>query len=123
MRETIFWKVIVICLGIISLSTGLLDGSEFWTSYVFDIAGPAWCYILIRGQYKSKNATFLSLKFSPELAFFLIVIICFIIETMQFLKLYDSTFDPYDLLSYFSGTFVVYLVDKWFNMREKNIKE
>lgn len=117
-KETVFWKISIILLGSIGLSTGLFKLSEFWTSYVLDIVGPAWIYILIRGQYQSKNATFLSLKFSPELAFALIAGICFIIEIMQFFNLYNSTFDPYDFLSYFSGIFIIYLIDKWFIKRE-----
>jgi len=99
------------------ISTGIIKGSGFWTSYVLDITGPAWCYILIRGQYKSRSAKFLTIRFSPELAFLLIIGICFIVETLQFFKVYTSTFDLYDLLAYFSGTFIVYLVDKYFNLR------
>lgn len=118
-HETKFWKATVIMLGLVSLSTGLLKLSVFWTSYVLDIAGPAWCYALIRGQYKSKDATFLTLKFSPELALIIILGICFIVEIMQFFKIYESTYDPYDFLSYFSGTFVIYLIDKWLLLKRK----
>lgn len=117
--ETIFWKIAIIILGIVSLLTGIIKPSELWTSYLLDITGPAWIYILIRGQYKSQKATFLTIKFSPELALFLIVGICFAIETMQLLKLYESTFDPWDYLAYFSGTFLIYLIDTQINKKGK----
>lgn len=111
-RQVRFWKTSVIILGIISLSTGLYKGSGFWTSYVLDITGPAWGYVLIRAQYRLNSERFMNIRFSPEIAFLVIVGICFIIETMQFFEIYNSTFDPYDLLSYFSGIFVVYVIDK-----------
>ncbi len=48
------WKISLILLGIISLSTGLSKRPGFWTSYVLDMTGPAWNYILIRGQYSAQ---------------------------------------------------------------------
>lgn len=115
----LFWKIALISLGIISLSTGILKGPACWTGYMLDITGPAWGYILIRGQYNSKNATFLSIKFSEESAFILIVSICYIIEAMQYFELYDSTFDPYDFIAYSSGIFIVYLIEKiWIRERK-----
>ena len=36
------WKVVLIVLGIISLSSGLIRSPGFWSSYLLDIAGPAW---------------------------------------------------------------------------------
>ena len=108
----IFWKIVVIILGLISLSTGIIKGPGFWTSYALDITGPAWGYALIRVQYKSKNQTFFNIKFTPEIAFLLIVGICFIVESLQFFEIYDSTFDLFDFLAYFSGAFSIYVIDK-----------
>jgi hypothetical protein len=122
-KQAKFWKTSVILLGIISLSTGLYKGSGFWSSYVLDIAGPAWGYVLIRAQYRLNSERFMNIRFSPEIAFLVIVGICFIIEAMQFFEIYNSTFDPYDLLSYFSGVLVVYLVDKNFNKRKNGIQQ
>jgi hypothetical protein len=110
--QTKFWKGMVIVLGIISLSTGLFSVSKFWSSYVLDLVGPAWGYVLIRVQYRMDSERFMKIRFSPEMALLSIISICFIIEAMQYYNLYYSTFDPYDLLAYFSGTFVVYLIDK-----------
>ena len=46
-KETIFWKITLILLCLTGLSTGIFKIPGFWTSYVLDIVGPAWCYILI----------------------------------------------------------------------------
>jgi hypothetical protein len=108
----IYWKIALILLGLISLSTGLSKRPGFWTSYVLDMAGPAWNYILIRGQYSAKQ-TFFSLRLSPELALFLIAGICFLIETSQFFKLYKAHFDPWDYLAYISILIPCYLIDKY----------
>ena len=111
-KRTSFWKIILILLGLISLSTGILKVSGFWTSYVLDIAGPAWIYVLIRVKYRGSTDQFLGIYFSPELALFLIISICFTIEAMQFFDVYPSTFDPYDLLAYCSGILIFYTIDK-----------
>ena len=108
----ISWKFSLILLGAISLSTGLSKRPGFWTSYVLDMAGPAWNYILIRGQYSDKQ-TFFFFRFSPEFALLLIVGICFLIETSQFFKLYTAHFDPWDYLAYVSILIPVYLIDKY----------
>jgi len=109
--KAIFWKITLICFGLIALSSGLFKESKFWSGYVLDIAGPAWMYMLIRGQYNSKGR-FLNIKFSPELALFLIITLSFSIEIMQYLEVYNATYDPFDFLAYLSGTLVIYLIDK-----------
>ena len=107
-----FWKVLVILLGIVSLSSGLVKSPGFWSSYLLDIVGPAWGYVLIRAQYKGGSQRFINIRFSAEGAFLLVIGISFGIETLQYFEVYPSTFDPYDLLSYFSGALVVYIMDK-----------
>jgi len=109
----LFWKVTLILLGTISLSVGILKLGVFWTSYMLDIAGPAWGYVLIRGQYNSANSSFFSVKFSPQLAASVTLGICFLIETGQYFKLYLSTFDPYDYLAYCSLVLPLFIIDKW----------
>lgn len=122
LNATYFWKISLILLCLIGLSTGLMSSAGFWTSYVLDIAGPAWCYILIRAQYKSTGSTFLSIKFTPEIAAILIVGICAIIETSQYFHLYDAHFDPYDYLAYVSGVIPFYIIDKWnLTIKKKNL--
>jgi len=41
-----------------------------------------------------------------------IIIICFLSETAQFLKLYAAHFDPFDYLAYISGIIPVYIFEK-----------
>jgi hypothetical protein len=109
----IFWKIAIIMLGIIGLSTGLSRSPGFWTSYVLDMVGPAWNYILIRSIYTSKNDTFFSIKFSPESAVIVIIGICFLVEIGQYFNLYTAHFDPYDFLAYISLILPCYILDKW----------
>ena len=110
-NKTIFWKITLICFGLIALSSGVFKESNFWSGYVLDIAGPAWIYMLIRAQYNSKGK-FFNIKFSPELALFLIITLSFATEIMQYFEVYNSTYDPFDFLAYVSGTFVIYIIDK-----------
>jgi len=117
--KTTFWKITLIVLCLIGLSTGILRFNTFWTSYVLDIVGPAWIYILIRVQYRSKKSTFLSFNFSPEGAAFLIIGVCYIIETSQYFKIYDSWFDPYDYIAYISAIIPVFAIDKLIHKKEK----
>jgi len=111
-QSIFFWKILLIILGLTALSTGLLKSTGFLTSYMLDIVGPAWIYILIRVQYKSDGSTFLTFQFSPEKALLLVTGICYIIETSQYFQLYAAHFDPYDYLAYISGVLPVYLIDK-----------
>ena len=106
------WKIIIVVLGVIGLSTCLIRTPGFWTSYVLDIVGPAWNYVLLRGQYSSSRS-FLSLKLTPETAALLILVICFLIETSQYYELYNAHFDPYDYIAYISALLPCYVIDKW----------
>jgi hypothetical protein len=118
---TVFWKFLLIFLGLLVLSSGLISSPGFWSSYLLDISGPAMVYVLLRARYKSGNHTFLTLKFSPETALQIVILICFLIETSQYFKLYPSHFDLFDYLAYISGVLVVYVLDKWiFRIPERN---
>ncbi|MFC2088902.1 hypothetical protein ACFLSX_04810 [Calditrichota bacterium] len=111
-KETFAWKITIIILGLIGLSTGVVKFNSFWTSYVLDIVGPAWNYILFRGLYSSKQSGFLSINFTPESALITILGICFIIETSQYFNIYNATFDSYDYLAYISVIVPIYLIDR-----------
>ena len=112
-RIMLFWKITLILSGSTVLTTCLIKIPGFWSSYVLDMVGPAMGYILLRVQYTSKQSTFLSFKFTPELAALLIVGICFVIETSQYFKLYEAHFDVYDYIAYISLLVPCYLIDKW----------
>jgi len=112
-RVILFWKITVILLGSTVLATCMIRIPGFWSSYVLDMAGPAMGYIILRVQYTSKESTFLSFKFTPELAALLIFGICFLIETSQFFRIYESHFDPFDYIAYVTLLFPCFLIDKW----------
>ena len=107
------WKIAIMLFGTIALLSGLVKDPGFWSSYVLDIVGPAWNYILLRGLYTSNKSTFMSLKFTPETAAFIIFGTCVLVETAQYFKLYDAYFDPYDFLAYVSLLLPCYLLDKY----------
>lgn len=117
-KATLFWKVVLIGLGLISLSTGFLKSPGFWWGYVLDIAGPARAYVLLRAQYKAGNSGFLTIRFIPEMTLVIIIAICYLIEAAQYLNIYNAHFDPYDFLEYISGILPVYLVDKLLKFSE-----
>jgi hypothetical protein len=117
---TVFWKLLLIFLGFLVLLSGVLRSPGFWSSYLLDISGPAMVYVLLRARYKTGSPTFLTIRFSPEIALQIVVIICFLIETSQYFRLYPSHFDPFDFLAYISGVAIVYALDKWvFRIPEK----
>ena len=107
------WKITLILLGTTGLLTSVVKAPGFWSSYVLDMVGPAWNYILLRGLYSPKNSSFLSLQFTPGKAALLILGICFLIETSQYFEIYGAHFDPYDYVAYGSLLLPVYLIDKW----------
>jgi len=107
------WKIAIMLFGTIALLSGLVKDPGFWSSYVLDIVGPAWNYILLRGLYTSNKSTFMSLKFTPETAAFIIFGTCVLVKTTQYFKLYNAHFDPYDYLAYGSLLLPCYLLDKY----------
>ena len=110
---TLGWKVALIALGTIGLLSGLIKKPGFWSSYLLDMVGPAWIYILLRVLYTSGSSSFLSLKLTPIAAFLSIFGICATIETSQYFKIYDAHFDPYDYIAYTSLLLPIYLLDKY----------
>jgi len=106
------WKISLIVFATLGLLTCFIPYPGFWTSYVLDIVGPAWGYILFRGTYSPGKSSFLAIKFTPEAAVLLVFGICIVIETSQYFQLYDAHFDPYDYVAYFSLLFPCYLADK-----------
>ena len=84
----------------------------FWSSYVLDIVGPAWNYILLRGLFSKKQPAMLSRYLSPDAAVIVLASAAFLIEGAQYLRLYDATYDPYDLIAYVSLLLPCYAIDK-----------
>ncbi len=99
----------VLCAA--GLSTIWIDLGSFWKGYVLDITGPAWSYILFRLLYRSRVENAWTRFFTPVRTFVIFVIVCFGIEGAQYLKLYDSTYDPWDLLAYISILVPLFILD------------
>lgn len=106
-----YWAITMIILLGTGLSTIWFDLGAFWKGYVLDMAGPAWAYILFRNLFMSKVNNIWTRFFTPTRTFILFLIVCYGIETLQYLKIYDSTFDFWDLLAYISILIPLFLVD------------
>ena len=107
-----YWAVALLFLCIIGLSTIWIDFGRFWKGYLLDIAGPAWNYILFRGLFTYKTNNSWTRFFTPNRTLVIFLIVCFGIETLQYFKIYDSTFDPWDFLAYISVLVPLFLIDK-----------
>jgi len=64
------------------------------------MTGPAWNYILFRGLFTAEANNAWTDFFTPVRTLVIFLLVCFGIESMQYLKIYDSTFDTWDLLPY-----------------------
>lgn len=108
-----YWKAALVTLGAVALASALVRGRGFWSSYVLDIVGPAWIYILVRGQFSRKQPAMLSALLSPGGALAIVLAACFLIEAAQYLRLYDARFDRLDLVAYVSLVLPCYMVERW----------
>ncbi|MEN8221789.1 MAG: hypothetical protein ABFR36_00910 [Acidobacteriota bacterium] len=106
-----WWAAAIVVLGTTGLSTIWLNFGAFWKGYVLDIMGPAWNYILFRGLYTAWADNAWTRFFTPVRTFIIFILVCFGIETMQYFKIYESTFDPYDLLAYVSILIPLFILD------------
>lgn len=108
-----WWALALVILTATGLSTHWLRLGDFWTGYVLDITGPAWTYVLVRGLYTRWADNRWTRFFTPNKTVLVIGGAAFAIEAMQYLALYDSTFDPWDLVAYASLLVPIFLVDRW----------
>jgi hypothetical protein len=106
-----YWAAALVVFGVAGLSTIWVDLGGFWKGYMLDIAGPAWNYILFRGLFTSYRENTWTRFFTPKRTFVIFIIVCFGIEGMQYFKLYNATFDPWDLLAYVSLIIPLFLLD------------
>jgi hypothetical protein len=114
-----YWAAALIILGITGISTTWIDLGSFWKGYVLDMTGPAWNYILFRGLFTAKADNAWTRFFTPWTTFLIFLAVCFGIEAMQYFELYDSTFDPWDLLAYVSLLTPIFLMDVYFFTKQK----
>jgi hypothetical protein len=115
-----YWALALLIFGVTGLSTIWIDFGAFWKGYVLDMAGPAWNYILFRGLYTTKANNMWTRFFTPIRTVIIFLLVCFVIETLQYFNIYDSTFDVWDLLAYCSILIPLFLIDIRLNRKEKN---
>lgn len=112
-RYAPYWAIVMILLGITGVSTTWFDFGPFWRGYVLDICGPAWNYILFRGLFSAYRENRWTRVFTPWRTFLIFVLVCIVIEAMQYLGWYDATFDPWDLVAYVSLLIPLFLLDSF----------
>jgi len=106
-----YWAAALVVIGTIGVSTTFTDFGAFWNGYVLDITGPAWNYILMRGRFRAYANNVWTRFFTPVKTLVIFVFVAYGIELAQFFELYDSTYDPWDLLAYVSLLILLFLID------------
>lgn len=106
-----YWAATLALMLIAGLSTLWFELGTFASGYLVDMVGPAWTYILFRGLYTAKADNVWTRFFTPGRTMILLTTACFVIEFLQYLKLYSSTFDAWDLIAYVSILTPLYLID------------
>ena len=106
-----YWAASMAALLLIGLLVSSLNLGVFSKSYVLDMVGPAWAYILFRGLFTAKANNRWTRFFTPNKTIIIFLIVSFGFETLQYFKVYESTFDVFDLLAYISILVPLYLID------------
>jgi len=110
-RAAPYWAAALIVLGTMGVSTTFTKFGAFWNGYVLDITGPAWNYILVRGRFCEYADNVWTRFFTPVKTLVIFVFVAYGIELAQFFGLYDSTYDPWDLLAYVSLLIPIFFID------------
>jgi len=106
-----YWAMALLVFWAVGISTMWIDLGNFWKGYILDMFGPAWNYILFRGLFTSKANNAWTRFFTPKRTVVIFLIVCAVIETVQYFKLYDATFDIWDFFAYVSILIPLFLVD------------
>ena len=97
--------------GAAGLSTIWIDLGAFWNGYVLDMTGPAWNYILFRRLFTTKANNTWTRFFTPKRTLIIFLLVCIVIEILQYFKIYDSTYDSWDFLAYVSFLIPLFFID------------
>ena len=119
-RYAPYWAMGLVMLGTLGLATIWVPGNAFWKGYVLDMVGPAWNYILFRGRFTSYANNRWTRFFDPCRTLIIFLFVCFGIETLQYFEVYESTFDPWDVLAYVSVLIPLFIID---NMMIRSVEE
>lgn len=103
--------VALIIFILAGLSTIWINLGAFWNGYVLGMTGPAWNYILFRGLYTTKANNVWTRFFTPKRTLIIFLLICIAIETLQYFRIYDSIYDPWDFLAYISFLIPLFFID------------
>ncbi len=106
-----YWAITLVILLVTGLLIIWLKLGYFWKGYVLDMVGPAWAYILFRGLYTAKADNIWTRFFTPGKTLLIFLFVCFGIETLQYFKVYNSTFDYWDFVAYISILIPLFLID------------
>ena len=106
-----YWAVTLFLLCGTGIATVWIDLGDFWKGYVLDMTGPAWNYILFRGLFTAKADNVWTRFFTPVKTVSIFLFVCLTIESLQYFKIYDSTYDPLDFLAYISLLIPVFIID------------
>ena len=113
-----YWAITLIVLMTTGLSTIWFKAGNFWNGYVLDMVGPAWTYILFRGLFTAQIDNKWTRSFTPKTTLIILLIVAYGIEILQFFKLYESTFDPWDFVAYSSILVPIFIIDLFLTRKE-----
>ena len=114
-----YWAIALLIFWAVGLSTIWIDLGAFWKGYVLDMVGPAWNYILFRGLFTAKADNAWTRFFTANRTFIIFLLACILIETLQYYKIYDATYDKWDFLAYVSILLPLFILDKIQNRKKK----
>ncbi len=113
-----YWAIALLILWVVGISTIWIDLGGFWKGYVLDMTGPAWNYILFRGLFTAKANNIWTRFFTPNRTLIIFLLVCTLIETLQFYNIYNSTYDKWDFLAYVSLLIPLFLIDRKLNQKK-----
>jgi len=106
-----YWALALLLFWAVGISTIWIDLGDFWKGYILDMFGPAWNYILFRGLFTAKANNAWTRFFTPTRTFIIFLLVCIVIETLQYYNIYNSTYDKWDFLAYVSILVPLFIID------------
>ena len=114
-----YWAIALLILWVVGISTIWIDLGGFWKGYVLDMTGPAWNYILFRGLFTAKANNIWTRFFTPNRTLIIFLLVCAVIEILQFNNIYNSTYGKWDFLASVSLLIPLFLIDRKQNQKKE----